>query len=447
MKKTLYKSTLYLVLLGLFLSLCSRKSDKYISQALLLVDSIEGEFQRNITMGTIASHYADIGLHEQAMVYANTIQDSESKDMAFFTIALTHLHNGKTQRAIETIEYIISNKQKIITLTSIAYCYADSNNFDEASKILKRCLALADHIENDDEYVCAIINIAEVYIKMNESAIVDSLLTHAGTRTLTINIAQTYVKNNQIDEALEIARKNYDVTKALDSEYQRYSNLFNIVGVFVICDRKDLALNAITYVSNTEFKNGSLARIVKELVNTGRYDEGLDIVSLIKHSGWKEIALNYIAMAYAKNGNYEESIETTKMMKDASSITRILCYTSKKYYEIGENAIADSLLNDALKMADSTDDYDEKSTALLHIVREYRRREMFHQANDILTTSFESARSIEDGYKKNVMLSSISNEYAKINQYKQADIVVNEINDNFLKIMALLTIDTIKRKQ
>ncbi|MCK5643502.1 MAG: hypothetical protein KAJ19_22010 [Gammaproteobacteria bacterium] len=446
MKNTLYKSTLYLVLLCLFVSLCSRKTDKYISQAVLLVDSIGEEWKRYSTMELIASHYADIGRHEQAVMYAKTIPDSSSRDLSFFLIALTYVDNGEIQRAIEITEYIISNKNKVRTLTSIAFWYADSNNFEEASKILEGCREIADSISDDDDYVYSISKIAEVYIKMDEPDIVDSLLTHAGTRAMTIGVAQTYVRNNQIDKALEIARKNYDIAKTHDSEHQMYSNLFHVVGMFVMCNRKDLALDAVKYVSNTKLRSGLLARIVKELANTGRYDEGLDIVPLIKHSEWKETALNDIAMAYAKNGDYEESIETIKIMKDASSITRILCYMSKKYYEIGENAIADSLLNDALKMAYSTDDCDEKSTALLHIAHEYIRREMFHQANDILTKSFEFAKSIDDEYYKKFILLPICNKYATINQYKQADVVANEINDNFFKIMALLFIDTEQRK-
>ncbi|MGB3342186.1 MAG: hypothetical protein WBB37_11965 [bacterium] len=447
MKTTLYKSISYLVLCGLFVSLCSRKSDKYLSQAILLVDSIDSKWQCYNAIGIIASHYADIGLHKQAVMYANTIPDSSSREHAFFLIAFTHFENGEIQRALKTTESIISNKQKISTLTSFAYWYADSNYFEEASKILKRWRELADSISNEYDYVYSIIQIADVYIKMNESEIVDSLLTLAGSREMTINLAQTYAKNNQIDKALKIARKNYDIAKKYDNERQRYSDLFPIVAVFVMCNKKDLALDAVEYVSNTEYRGGLLARIVKELVNTGRYDEGLDIVPLIKDSGWKEIALRDVAMAYAKNGDYEESIEIIKMMKDASFITGILCYMSKKYYEIEENAIADNLLNDAFKIADSTTNYYEKSIALFCIAREYIRRDMFDQANDILTASFESAKLAEDNYKKDVLLFSICNGYANVHKYKEADIAANEIKDNFNKILALLAIDTIRREQ
>lgn len=441
MKKTLYKSILYLILLGLFVSLCSRKSDKYISQALFLVDSIDDEWSRNTIRESIAIHYADIGQHDRAVEYANTFADLSTKDRTFFSIAFTHFKNGEIPKAMETIEIVTSDKYKITFLTSLAHWYADSNNLNDAWRILKRCHVLTDSIYDDSVYVYSLVSIAGIYIKLDRPEIVDSLLTLACTRSLTIDIAKTYIKINQIDKALDIIRKEYESIKAFQSEVKRYHRLFRIVALFVKCNRQDLALNTVAAVNSSYYKGGLLEQIVEELANKQQYDESIAIVSLIEDTGWQEQALFTIAMAYAKSGDYTNAMEIIKKMTKVLNIVFALSYISEKYHQIEKHEIADSVFNDAVEIASSTDDNHEKSTALLLIAREYRKREIFHQANSILHILFETARLIEEDWQRDLILRFIADEYIAINECQQAETVINEIKDNKYKIYALLALD------
>ena len=362
---------------------CTKKGDiEYVLKSALEVSNrIEFSGHRGGMLGEIAHQYAELGQFEKALEIAEEIEDSFYKDLAFsyivesltkeerldesleivhkidegtgrdrayYNLSIAYAEIGEFENALMLSDSIINEFFRSSAMGGIAQKLFEQKNEEDASRMMKRALDLANKMEDVSERGYALSNIAWGYAKIDKfkkAFEVTNSMKSGGKRAIafamigeaSLQLGDTIQAVNALVQAYEIASKWDDYR---DDKRQRY-----------------------------------LARIGTTFFKAGEYEEGIEIVRLIENDIIKTRALAELGYRYKKqeqtdraNALFEEAIEIVNEIENESKRALTMARTAWEFAMVKEQRLAKELLLKALEASDRIDERDHQIRILYWIV-------------------------------------------------------------------------------
>ncbi len=192
-----------------------------ISEATLLLDSIEEARPRFLVMSAIAKKLAFKGGIQTALQMADNITVANLKADTIAGIAEMYVNRGELAQALLLIDHVSAVYRKCQILNHVAMCLFRGGNPTDAEAVIKQSLALASELKNGfvkssalQEIAAAlrVLGLSNLYseILKNVADIIEELEDESDKSWGLAAQVTEYVKNNQLTEAVASAAKVKD---------------------------------------------------------------------------------------------------------------------------------------------------------------------------------------------------------------------------------------------
>ena len=411
---------------------------------------------------TISTEYSIQGKFDKALTNARSINEDYKKSQAFVAISSQLYKQSKFEEASFVMQEALSLSQgrtkrtgngmgdllvHAITLKAICTELAKQGKFEEAlthaqnnSKALgaKRDLTLAaiysEMIKKD--------KLEELSFTLHASLSCTRGLSEYRQNHLLAEVSRELVKQGKIENAITYMPKNYSKFIELSIGLMKQGKtkeasiaLQEAIPYARAIDLNISKINALVEISTEQFKQGQLEFASSSL------NEALSCIHDI-NSDWanskegisrsliaQEEALFTISTEMAKQGKFDEALTIARSLNNEDEKSRALAGISTEFYKQGK-------LDEALTIARSINNEHEKSRALAMISTEFYKQGKLEESSSAIVDAFSSAMGIHVAKYKNDLRSSdiykcsalvaISSELFKQSKLIESSKVINE---------------------
>ncbi|MFD3393417.1 NACHT domain-containing protein [Aquirufa sp. OSTEICH-129V] len=437
-----------------------------INKALECLNCITEEFHKINILGNIAkevliqgNHEEATSLMEKAFKCTESIKDDWEKSIALNYISNCLAQQGKVNEALECSFGISDEYQKSRALIDIAtYIYKEGEQ-EKAKSVIKKAIECQKNI-SDIEQRCNVQNeISTELFKQGMHEEATSVMNEALKCAQSINddwlrnialkdISCGYAKQGKVDESLACTRDINDNEQKSDTLTKISSELTKIgkvdEAVVVINEAIEFAYEII----NEEQKSIAFKSIFNELAKHGHIKKAASVMrKALEYNSrfnvnYKQNVSLEISIEFSKLGKLEESFECVLYLINQKQKSCAYKEISTELFKQGMHEEATSVMNEALKCAQSINDDWLRNIALKDISCGYAKQGKVDE-------SLACTRDINDNKQKSDALTKISSELTKIGKVDEAVVVINEaiefayeIVDELQKIQALKDIST-----
>jgi tetratricopeptide (TPR) repeat protein len=257
------------------------KSNDLLKEALALIPKIEDENYINYSLSNIAMSFCLKKDFSKALSICDKIDDNSIKAFSLIDIADTCTVIGR-QKEIDhilskTLEISknINNTDKSLILANLSKIYNKLGNSEKCIEQLDMSLKTAYEIDKP-KYRCWRLNyIAEIYnefkyidnskkILKESYKIAQEIQEKDDLINILIDIAGRYSNIGDRDKAIELIENAKTLSKELESEFYKDSNLSEIVGIFARLGKIKDALRITNLISDSDYKINALVNISRE---------------------------------------------------------------------------------------------------------------------------------------------------------------------------------------
>ena len=388
------------------------KAEELLAQALPLVQAISNDCDKSEPIAAIAGQYAKAGqqakakeLLDQAIRVANAAKNCLSHNDVVENLAdiqNRYVQEGQYDLALQTVRGLNNENEvfKIYGLSLIAHHFADTGQVDKSSALLTEIVKVAQSLKDAHAQAFALARSAVEYAKAGQNAQAIELLNQAMKVAPTINNTNEGKSNVLVGIARGYAQvgQTDQAIKALDQ-----------------------ALPIAKTMSNPDFKFHALGEIAVQYAAVNQKAKATEIFGQLQsmlqtgEPAFKSISLSSLAHFYANSGQYEQALRIAQTIKDVQEKAGALSRIAGHYARKGQ-------FESALQVAQTISDANHKAGALSEIVRSYAEAGQLDQALKV-------AQTIERKFDKTMILSEMAVNYAEAGKPDRAIQIAQTIKD------------------
>ncbi|NMG09408.1 hypothetical protein [Brasilonema sp. UFV-L1] len=232
-----------------------------------------------------------------------------------------------------------------IALAELAGYYAKAGETEEATKVLKGAITIAQRNDNALYRTMTLIAIAEHLTQAGQKEQVPQVLEHALESASAIDeaqsdknasmkvyqmlrIAKQFAQVGQVSRALKLLDQSLPLIRTLPDKpfpIEKASQLVETAIQYAALEQKNKALETLAEARTTAqaiaideawSKYNALARVAGGYAQIGNFDQAQQIAQLIKNVNEREQAFRGIAIAYAKAGYVDQAVQLAKSIKN-----------------------------------------------------------------------------------------------------------------------------------
>jgi len=162
--------------------------------------------------------------------------------------------------------------------------------------------------------------------------------------------------------------------------------------------------------------------------NTQNFTQAIKTVNLLHKQHDKDVSLSKITDKLMKAGRLKHAVDIIPMIKSPSLQVRIYLEVAKEYARKGDQNRAERLRATALKssaLIDASKTPKQKSDAWVHVARMYSETGQDEKQDKLLKQALKIARSMTNQEQRSYALYQISEQYTETGQMKKAFAVID----------------------
>jgi len=309
-------------------------------------------------------------------------------------IALDHLKNDRSERAIEILEKarkalaeIDFQDNKLHSGLNVAYAYLEAKREDEACVVFSWVREIAEGIDNvtKDSWLASVAGgfLAAGDVDLADETL-DLVVDKAEVADCLINFAEVYYEEKENDEAMEALEEAYAILNSqtereIRDSKARFKHYSNIARMFATLEKNERAIEIAQEIPSASHKYFALTRIA-QICTLKSIDEMAGLaLKAIDDEAQKMTAMVAVSDAKASIDQTESAVE---VLKEASSMTdsvtqfivRADIYNEfiPRFHKLGIKEKSREIASENLKLIEEIKGNENKSAALASLSQIYR---------------------------------------------------------------------------
>ncbi len=457
MKKILPVIGIVLLCLVIVLVICLRKRPDNITK------SVEeaGRFLKSAKKAEKRSYSEALGLYEKALRKLEKAGAELSMDV--LPTLKAKAEGDLRACALLAARRVEGADQRAAGMAGAADLYARSGDTQRAEEILSAAVqTLRGEGDPSSGYLMVFtltMSIAESYVKMGQNGIAAKIAAEALEKARAIRdqqsrdlamicVSRSFAAAGEFEQALELAR-------SLEDSYHKASALADIARQYAE-DGKKNELDKLSgeivrlaeAISNPHWKSSTLASLAKSYVQLDEFDQALRLTEMINDPSEKAQTLVDIA---TKQGKAEQKERALECFSQAATVARAipdpegkiekLTRIAEAYLELDETGLASELVRESLEVAETMTELDDKAQALTGIAFWCHELGEKEKCSTLLSRALETAREVEGTFDRGWTFAHVAGALASVGQsdeaFRVAGIVISEDSDWDLAMMVI----------
>jgi tetratricopeptide (TPR) repeat protein len=343
-------------------------------QAMQVTHKIVENIPKGRALARIVAQYVEAGEYNQARQVANTIEVQTSKANALIEIAAK---TGEYQPALSVAQKIDEEESalaKSMILGKLALLFSKVGQDKQADELLAEALNAAKNIEDKDTQVSQFTKIAFLYLELGKK-----------------------------EQAVKASAKTLAVANELSDADKKAKIYAGVAVVYGKAGKRELATSVLTQavqmceaIKNKETKTQTLAEIAIASAKINPYNQVLQLIQIIGNANTQASALTRIAKDYEKAGDKEQAAQA---LEQALQIAQTLKNTEDKSQMLANIAIQLGKIaqyDRAIAVAqtiDVTQPNSPKAFALAKIANYYAKAGQKEKAIALLSQAMQAANT------------------------------------------------------
>ena len=312
-------------------------------QAYQLTDMITVPGRRAEALMQLAFRHADMGEIDPALQIAATLADPPRQAEIYRHLALTFLEQDNTEQALKLAQAIPLPEQQATTLLRIALSHAEAGRTD-------RAIHIAALLAEPSQQAKVFGRLAQTYLEQGNVKQAHKLaqaikILDQKTQTL-VHLAYRHTQDGEIDHAMQIAGM---------LPKQRQAEVFgHIAQTYLKQGDVEQALNLAQDIQVPEQRTQTMIQLARRLAETGNGGQALQLANDIELPQAREAALLAVAAAHIQAARYPEALEAMQAAPDTPAKANLLARVATayaKYAKRQEAEKASGLFAQALTIA------------------------------------------------------------------------------------------------
>jgi tetratricopeptide (TPR) repeat protein len=382
-----------------------------------------------------------------ALAIATTIPDNAERAWALYEIAQQYAKTGRMEQADKTIMLIEEPVNRTWAWTRIAGKLVETGQEDSAAQILSQALETVRPVvfEFEKDKAMTLASIAQTYAKAGHFAQALEIASAVGLKDVQAGalsrIAGHLAAAGKTAQAVQVASRALEAAEAIANEVDKAWAQHEVAQATAGIGQRARALEIVRSIARPEVSVGSATEVAGQFARAGEIETAARILSqavadaqaaTFERGQDKAMALALIAHTYAAAGQFEQALATAGKVDAARDASMVLIDIAAHAAKAGQPERAQQLLARSLERAGAIGNAAEKSAVFQEIARAYAELGQFDQA-------IEAARKARPAEQARAFF-AIAQAYAQARQYERALEMVQHIGSPETEIAALVEI-------
>lgn len=382
-----------------------------------------------------------------ALAIATTIPDNSERAWALYEIAQQYAKTGRMEQANKTIMLIEEPVNRTWAWTRIAGKLAETGQDDSAAQILSQALEMVEPVvfEFEKDKAMTLASIAQTFAEAGQfdqaleiATAVESKDVQAGALS---RIAGQLAEAGKTEQAVQVASRALEAANAIANDVDKAWAQHEVAQATAGIGQWARALEIVRSIARPEVSVGSATEVAGHFARAGEIETAAQILSqavadaqavTFEKEQDKAMALALIAHTYAAAGQFEQALATAGKVDAARDASMILIDIAAQAAKAEQPERAQQLLARTFEKAGAIGKTAEMSAVFQKISRAYAQLEQFDQAIE----AARKARPVE----QTTAFFDIAQAYARTGQYERALEMVQHIESPQIEIAALVEI-------
>jgi tetratricopeptide (TPR) repeat protein len=368
-----------------------------------------------------------------ALAIATTIPDNAERAWALYEIAQQYAKTGRMEQADKTIMLIEEPVNRTWAWTRIAGKLVETGQEDSAAQILSQALETVRPVvfEFEKDKAMTLASIAQTYAKAGHFAQALEIASAVGLKDVQAGalsrIAGHLAAAGKTAQAVQVASRALEAAEAIANEVDKAWAQHEVAQATAGIGQRARALEIVRSIARPEVSVGSATEVAGQFARAGEIETAARILSqavadaqaaTFERGQDKAMALALIAHTYAAAGQFEQALATAGKVDAARDASMVLIDIAAHAAKAGQPERAQQLLARSLERAGAIGNAAEKSAVFQEI---------------------EAARKARPAEQARAFF-AIAQAYAQARQYERALEMVQHIGSPETEIAALVEI-------
>jgi len=362
-------------------------------QAMSYAQKIDDSWIRKQALEMIAISLASAGLTEESLYVAQVIEETRDWEQALRRIVISQAHVGLFEEALRNTQAIKPLRDRCQALSLIAALQARAGLFEDAYQVAleigeNRHQSLAFHA-----IACAKAERGSY----SDAVRIAQQIEIAKERSITLTvIAEIAASNSRADEARNLLQEALQTTQEIDDVREKSIALQIMSSVQLGIGDLENALQTALSIEDGLERSLALVSIVSTLAQEGNVEHAYSVAQRISEVNCRNAALRRVIEAKAERGLLDDALQLTRQIQNTGDRVTTLAAIARVYLEMGKEDESLKLLHEALEVAKTIEEPLDLSAALRAIAEvQVQNKALLGDARANLTEALRAALSVE----------------------------------------------------